>query len=85
MSTTLEQQIRDSAYHLWLLDGCPHGRADEHWLSAERQVLVLASAPVEAKKRSTAKKAKTSEPSKPPRSMSKRKTIAGADLAETCP
>ena len=81
MSTTLEQQIRDSAYHLWLLDECPHGRADEHWFSAERQVLAPASLHVEAKKRNTAKKAKTSEPSNPARSTSKRQTTPAAALA----
>lgn len=81
MSTTLEQQIRESAYHLWLLDGCPHGRADEHWLSAERQVLALASAPVKAKKRAAPKKVETSEPSKPPRSTSKRQITPAAALA----
>ena len=81
MSSELEQQIRESAYHLWLLDGCPHGRADAHWLSAERQVLALASPPMEAKKRTTAMKAKTSEPSKPARSMSKRQTTPAAALA----
>ncbi len=85
MSPTLEQQIRQRAYHLWLLDGCPHERADEHWFSAERQVLALALTPVKAKKRTTAKKAETSEPSKPPRSMSKRKTTAAAESVETRP
>jgi hypothetical protein len=83
MTTPLEQQIRERAYHLWLLDGCPHKRADEHWFSAERQVLALTSTPLVAKKRTTAKKAETSEPSRPPRSMSKRKTTAAAELAET--
>ncbi|WP_175108317.1 DUF2934 domain-containing protein [Pararobbsia alpina] len=26
-----EEHIRLLAYELWLLEGCPEGRADEHW------------------------------------------------------
>lgn len=26
-----EQRIRERAYFLWREDGCPEGRADEHW------------------------------------------------------
>ena len=35
----LEQAIRERAYHLWVADGCRDGSADEHWLSAQRDVL----------------------------------------------
>ncbi|HEY0568323.1 MAG TPA: DUF2934 domain-containing protein [Xanthobacteraceae bacterium] len=34
-----EQLIRERAYHLWLQDGCPEGRADYHWHVAHEQVL----------------------------------------------
>lgn len=27
-------QIREIAYFLWLQEGCPEGRADEHWTLA---------------------------------------------------
>ncbi len=83
MSTKLEQQIRERAYHLWLLDGCPHDRADEYWFSAERQALALASEPVKAKKRATAKRAEALEPSRQSRSKGKRKTNADAPFAGT--
>jgi hypothetical protein len=35
----LEQSIRERAYHLWIADGCHDGRADTHWLAAQREVL----------------------------------------------
>ena len=35
----LEQAIRERAYHLWIADGCCDGNADEHWLSAQREIL----------------------------------------------
>ena len=39
MEKSLEQQIRDRAYELWNASGREHGRADEHWLSAEHELL----------------------------------------------
>jgi hypothetical protein len=30
-----EQRIREIAYSLWEEEGCPEGRADEHWAAAE--------------------------------------------------
>jgi DUF2934 family protein len=35
----LEQSMRERAYHLWIADGCRDGRADTHWLAAQREVL----------------------------------------------
>ena len=35
----LEQAIRERAYHLWIFDGCREGKADDYWLSAQREVL----------------------------------------------
>jgi len=35
----LEQAIRERAYHLWLADGQPEGRADVHWLNAQHEIL----------------------------------------------
>jgi len=29
-----ESQIREVAYFLWLNEGCPEGRADDHWMMA---------------------------------------------------
>ena len=35
----LEEAIRERAYHLWIADGQPEGKAEVYWLSAQREVL----------------------------------------------
>jgi hypothetical protein len=35
----LEEAIRERAYHLWIADGQPEGKADAYWLSAQREIL----------------------------------------------
>jgi DUF2934 family protein len=37
--TNLEEAIRERAYHLWTADGQPEGRAEIHWLKAQREIL----------------------------------------------
>jgi hypothetical protein len=37
--TNLEEAIRERAYHLWVADGQPDGKADLYWLDAQREVL----------------------------------------------
>jgi hypothetical protein len=37
--TNLEEAIRERAYHLWVADGQPDGKADLYWLNAQREVL----------------------------------------------
>jgi hypothetical protein len=37
---SLEQEIRERAYELFVKSGYQHGHDREHWLEAERQVLV---------------------------------------------
>ena len=32
----LEERIRERAYHIWKEEGCPEGRAEEHWEQARR-------------------------------------------------
>ena len=84
MSTKLEQQIRERAYHLWAQDGGQHGHAERYWLIAETEVLASLASPAKTKKPTAAKKAQTSEPAKAPRTTSKRKA-AVADVVETRP
>jgi hypothetical protein len=48
MIEDMEQQIRTRAYELWALNGRLDGRAEEHWLEAERQVRALVAAPAPA-------------------------------------
>jgi hypothetical protein len=35
----LEHAIRERAYHLWIESGCQEGRAQDHWLAAQRSLL----------------------------------------------
>jgi DUF2934 family protein len=37
--SNLEEAIRERAYHLWIADGQPEGKADIYWLHAQREVL----------------------------------------------
>jgi hypothetical protein len=39
MEHTLECLIRERAYEIWNADGRANGKAEEHWLAAEREVL----------------------------------------------
>lgn len=66
--TDLEQAIRERAYQLWLASGREHGRAEQHWLDAQREILsekLCAVARVTCK--SDAFKAASSKPSRAPR------------------
>ena len=38
MTADREARVRERAYHLWLEEGQPHGRHDEHWHRAEREL-----------------------------------------------
>jgi hypothetical protein len=33
-----EHRIRERAYHLWEVDGCPEGRAQEYWERAQASI-----------------------------------------------
>jgi hypothetical protein len=35
----LEDAIRERAYHLWIADGQPEGKADIYWLNAQHEIL----------------------------------------------
>jgi hypothetical protein len=39
---SIEQTIRERAYHLWLESGSQDGNADAHWLVAQREILNVA-------------------------------------------
>jgi hypothetical protein len=65
MDQTLENRIRERAYEMWTAHGCVHGQAEQHWLAAERELLV----------------ARKPDPKKNPRSPARSKTartLAGA-------
>ncbi|MGK7871147.1 DUF2934 domain-containing protein [Falsiroseomonas sp. E2-1-a20] len=46
-----ESQLREIAYFLWIDEGCPEGRAEDHWMLACGMLSVrAASAPEEEAK-----------------------------------
>ena len=38
MQSDRHSRIKDRAYHIWLSEGRPHGKDEEHWHRAEREV-----------------------------------------------
>jgi hypothetical protein len=42
--TPSKEEIAVGAYHLYLIEGCHHGRDWEHWFRAEQQLRAKASA-----------------------------------------
>ena len=43
--TEREARIRQRAFDLWQAQGMPEGREQEHWLTAEREILMAQPAP----------------------------------------
>jgi hypothetical protein len=52
MDQSLENRIRDRAYEIWTANGCVHGQADQHWLSAEREILIASATTLVSEKAS---------------------------------
>ncbi|WP_445217237.1 DUF2934 domain-containing protein [Bradyrhizobium sp. Pa8] len=40
----LEEAIRERAYHLWVADGQPDGKAEVHWMYAQHEILAASVA-----------------------------------------
>ncbi|MEZ5839355.1 MAG: DUF2934 domain-containing protein [Hyphomicrobiales bacterium] len=38
MSAITEDDVRSAAYLIWLDEGCPDGRSEEHWHMAEAMI-----------------------------------------------
>jgi Protein of unknown function (DUF2934) len=55
MDRNLNDRIRERAYQIWFANGCRDGEAEQHWLTAEREILQPATAAIAAK-RTSAKK-----------------------------
>jgi uncharacterized membrane protein len=39
MDHNLTQRIRERAYEIWAASGCPADKAEQHWYSAETEIL----------------------------------------------
>jgi len=63
MEPALEQRVRERAYEIWDATGREDGRADEHWLSAERELLAsVRRQPIAAKLADSPKVMTTNKP-----------------------
>jgi hypothetical protein len=55
MDTALQHRIRERAYEMWDAGGRIHGKAEQHWLAAEREILAQVTAETPASKPATAR------------------------------
>ena len=39
MEQNLSDRIRERAYEIWVANGSPEGEAEQHWLTAEKEIL----------------------------------------------
>jgi Protein of unknown function (DUF2934) len=52
MEHNLSDRIRERAYEIWVASGSPEGEAEQHWLTAEKEILAtLAPAVPNARRR----------------------------------
>lgn len=58
MPVVTEETVRAAAHQIWLEEGCPEGRAQEHWLMA---VATLEKADEPKNKRTPARSRKKSD------------------------
>ncbi|MBV9246620.1 MAG: DUF2934 domain-containing protein [Methylobacteriaceae bacterium] len=66
MDGNLEQQVRQRAYELWLVDGKAEGRDLDYWYAAEDEIM-------RGREPATAPAAKKARPARKARSAKKRK------------
>lgn len=69
MTAISEDEIRERAYFKWLEEGCPEGRAEQHWLDAIAALSREPAATARKRKRPAAPSA-----SRPARSASQART-----------
>jgi Protein of unknown function (DUF2934) len=72
----LEEAIRERAYHLWIADGQPEGKADIYWLNAQHEILTTSveslagtAAAADTVATKPAKRARIARSGKTPRSV----------------
>jgi hypothetical protein len=78
MTETLDDRIRERAYHIWETSGRPPGRDEEFWQRACEIVATSGSQPSSGTQRRQQKQA---QPPQPPRSRSRRKSPLAASGA----
>jgi hypothetical protein len=64
ITESLRRQIETRAYLLWERDGRPHGRHEEHWARAEKEVLGESKVPAKKKTKAAPPPKKSAKPKK---------------------
>jgi hypothetical protein len=67
MVQDLDQAIRERAYQLWIESGRDDGKADAHWLAAQREILSVSLGDLDWPTSSKAKKIEKPKKAKAPR------------------
>lgn len=49
MTDTIEDKVRDRAFAIWVEEGRPEGRAEEHWFKAEAELAAAKPGPARKK------------------------------------
>jgi len=79
MTADRNARIEERAYHIWLEEGRPHGRHDEHWRRAERELIEeenrLREDPAKSQ---SADEVKVDQPAVRSRARSSRPTASGS-------
>ena len=72
MQSDRHARIKDRAYHIWVAEGRPHGKHDEHWHRAEREVAEEdakggggMAAPAQGARAKSARGGTTADPARP--------------------
>ena len=78
MQSDRHTRNKDRAYHIWLSEGRPHGKHDDHWHRAEREIAAeegpAAGAAKPARKPRAKSASAAAEPAKPARPRTPRAT-----------
>ncbi len=77
MAQTLDDRIRERAYHLWEASGRPAGHDEEFWHKAREMVATDDDQPTSTMQR---RQPKQTEPARPPRKRSRRTTPQASSL-----
>jgi Protein of unknown function (DUF2934) len=63
MERNLSDRIRERAYEIWVASGCPAGEAEQHWLTAERELVSVSLRPAEVQSTRRNKRRVAAKPS----------------------
>jgi hypothetical protein len=83
MQSDRHERISERAYHIWVAEGRGHGRHDEHWQRAEREIAEEELRVAAALADRAAGAAGTAKPRRPRQAASARPKVAAAKSPAT--